>query len=82
MADRKNTTRTTREKRKQGERRDPLRERRLKDRRQLNQRKAERRLLGRRAEFCPTCGSVLTPTGYCPSCKVRVIKIRASGGGR
>jgi hypothetical protein len=82
MADRKKTKRTGQEKRKRGERRDPLLERRQKDRRQLAQRKGERRLAGRRADFCPTCGSVLTPTGYCPSCKVRVVKIRAAGGGR
>jgi hypothetical protein len=82
MADRKKTKRARNENRKRGDRRDPLRERRQKDRRQLNKRKGERRVAGRRAEFCPACGSVLTPTGYCPSCKVRVIKIRASGGGR
>lgn len=66
------------EKRVRWDRRDPLSDRRQAERRQREQRKGERRVSGRRKDLCPTCGGELTPTAYCPSCKVRVVKIRMS----
>ncbi|HET6466258.1 MAG TPA: hypothetical protein VFH55_11675 [Nitrospiria bacterium] len=67
------------EKRGRWDRRDPLRDRRQEDRRMNDRRKTDRRRSGRRKDFCPTCGGELTPTAYCPSCKIRVVKVRISG---
>lgn len=80
MARRAKTTGVQKEKRDQWDRRDPLNDRRQGSRRQRDQRKGERRAAGRRADFCPTCSGELTPTAYCPSCKVRVVKIRVLVG--
>ena len=51
-------------------------DRRRGERRGSDQRKGDRRIVYRRQDFCPTCGGLLTLTSYCPSCKVRVVKIR------
>lgn len=67
------------EKRGRWDRRDPLRERREDERRVDERRQTNRRRASRRKDFCPTCGGALTPTGYCPTCKVRVVKVRISG---
>lgn len=80
MAGQTKTMGTAEEKRERWDRRDPLNDRREGDRRQREQRKGERRVAGRRTDFCPTCRGELTPNAYCPSCKVRVIKIRALAG--
>ena len=64
------------EKRGRWDRRDPLRDRRMEDRRMSDRRKKDRRKTGRRIDFCPTCGGALTLTSYCPSCKIRVVKVR------
>ncbi len=71
---------TAKEKRERLDRRDLLTDRRAGDRREKEQRKGERRVTGRRTEFCPTCKGELTPKAYCSSCKIRVIKIRTLGG--
>ncbi len=71
---------TAEEKRERWDRRDLLNDPRQGDRRQREQRKGERRTAGRRIDFCPTCRGELTPTAYCSSCKVRVVKIRAFVG--
>jgi len=72
------TMETEEEKRERRDRRDPLNDPRQGDRRNRDQRKGERRVAGRRTDFCPTCGGQLTPTDYCSSCQVRVVKIRTS----
>lgn len=77
MAGQMKTMGTVEEKRERWDRRDPLNDRRRGDRRLSEQRKGERRLAGRRTDFCPTCRGELTLAAYCPSCKVRVIKIRS-----
>jgi hypothetical protein len=74
------TMETEEEKRERRDRRDPLDDPRQEDRRERDQRKGERRVAGRRTDFCPTCGGPLTPTAYCPPCQVRVVKIRTSAG--
>ena len=66
------------EKRERVDRRNPVDDRRRGDRRRGEQRKGDRRVAGRRKDFCPTCGGELTSTAYCPSCKIRVVKIRSS----
>lgn len=67
-----------REKRGPADRRDLLHSRRAEDRRREGRRQGDRRLGSRRTDYCPTCGGELTPTSFCPSCKVRVVKIRLS----
>ncbi|HXC61271.1 MAG TPA: hypothetical protein VNV63_01235 [Nitrospiria bacterium] len=67
-----------REQRKKKDRRDESEDRRAKERRKAERRSHDRREGNRRLEICPTCGRVLTPSGYCSNCKVRVIKIRNS----
>lgn len=54
-----------------GERRDEA-----EDRRQGERRQWARRAIERRKESCPVCAGELTPKFFCPSCKMRVIKIR------
>jgi hypothetical protein len=73
MGGKSKTTKPGAEKRVRWDRRDPLR-----DRRMIERRRTERRKSGRRKDFCPTCGGELTPTAYCSSCKIRVVKIRVS----
>lgn len=68
------------ERREVWDRRDTGFERRQTDRRRDEKRRGERRAGGRRKDFCTTCEGELTPTAYCPVCKVRVIKFRAGGG--
>lgn len=80
MAGQTRTMGTAEEKRERWDRRDPLNDRRGGDRRQRKKRHGERRVAGRRTDFCPTCSGELTSTAYCPSCKVRVVKIRALVG--
>lgn len=58
------------------ERRDETEDRRQGDRRQGDRRQGARRAIERRKESCPVCSSDLTPKLFCPSCKMRVIKIR------
>ncbi|MDC4222717.1 MAG: hypothetical protein MPW15_00345 [Candidatus Manganitrophus sp.] len=62
--------------RRAGERRDETEDRRQGDRRQADRRQGARRAIERRKESCPVCASELTPKLFCPSCKMRVIKIR------
>ncbi|HLB03257.1 MAG TPA: hypothetical protein VJM77_09010 [Nitrospiria bacterium] len=59
------------ERRKSRNRRD-----RIDDRRQGERRQDEQRHGDRRKEYCPRCGVLLTPTGHCPVCKMRIIKVR------
>jgi hypothetical protein len=80
MAGYTRTMGTADEKRERWDRRDPLNDPRRGDRRQRKKRHGERRVAGRRSDFCPTCSGELTPTAYCPSCKVRVVKIRSLVG--
>ena len=62
------------------DRRNPMDDPRQNDRRNTDKRRGERRMGGRRKEFCPTCEGELTSTATCPSCKVRVIRIRSMAG--
>ena len=68
-----------REQRKKKERRNESENRRGGNRREGERRSRERREGSRRRQNCPTCGGVLTPAGYCSTCKARVIKIRNLG---
>jgi len=58
------------------ERRDETEDRRQGERRKTDRRQGPRRAIERRQESCPVCSSPLTPKLFCPSCKMRVIKIR------
>ncbi|TAJ98888.1 MAG: hypothetical protein EPO39_17285 [Candidatus Manganitrophaceae bacterium] len=58
------------------QRRDETEDRRQGDRRQGDRRQGARRAIERRKESCPVCSSELTPKLFCPSCKMKVIKIR------
>ena len=62
------------------DRRNPIDDPRQNDRRNTDKRRGERRMGARRKECCPTCEDELTPTAYCPSCKVRVVRIRTVAG--
>lgn len=62
--------------RRSGERRNETDDRRQGDRRQGERRQVSRRTVERRKEACPVCAATLTPKLFCPSCKMRVIKIR------
>lgn len=64
------------EKKRSGQRRDETIDRRQEDRRKGDRRQESRRAIERRKELCPVCSSELTPTLYCSSCKMKVIKIR------
>lgn len=65
------------EKKRSGQRRDETIDRRQEDRRKgSDRRQGSRRAIERRREICPVCSAELTPTRYCASCKMKVIKIR------
>ncbi|MCI0526012.1 MAG: hypothetical protein L0Y56_00970 [Nitrospira sp.] len=52
------------------------RRRSIDDRRQGDRRQDERRRGGRRKDCCPRCGKLLSLTGHCSVCKIKVIKVR------
>ena len=65
-----------RNKRSTADRRDLAEDRREEERRRDERRARDRRSGSRRKEYCPTCGTLLSPTMYCSVCKARVITIR------
>lgn len=65
-----------RNKRSVADRRDLAEDRRNAERRREDRRSRNQRAGSRRKEFCPTCGTQLSPAMYCSVCKARVIKIR------
>lgn len=64
------------QKERAAQRRDETSDRRQEDRRAIERRVGPRRAMERRQELCPICEAELTPFLFCPSCKMKVIKIR------
>ncbi|MEW6324119.1 MAG: hypothetical protein AB1515_01895 [Nitrospirota bacterium] len=51
-------------------------DRRVKERRRSDRRRGDRRAGQRRALWCGVCRTQLTPQGYCPTCRVRIVSLR------
>ncbi|MBI3620985.1 MAG: hypothetical protein HY208_02195 [Nitrospirae bacterium] len=62
--------------RRRTDRRRTTPERRRTDRRAGERRRGDRRAVERRTMWCAICQTQLTPSGYCPTCQVRVVRLR------